>query len=356
MRIGLIIYGSLDILTGGFIYDRKLVTYLRESGHSVKVFALRWRRYAGHLTDNFNPALVEQIHRADLDLLLQDELCHPSLFVLNRLIRPVTSAPIVSIVHHLRISEQHTPPLQPLYRAVEKQYLTGVDAWVLNSETTRREVEDLTGQTRPDVVAYPSGSRFIGLTTEQIRERVRRAGPLQIVYVGNVIPRKGLETLLNALGSVPSGSARLTVIGSLSADPGYTRAIKRQIRRLGIGEQIVMTGILSDDSLAQQLARVDMLVVPSRYEGFGIVYLEGMSFGLPAVATTAGAAHEIITPGVDGFLIPPGDSKQLAEALQQMISDRAQLMAMSLAARQRFECHPSWAETAARIEAFLQTL
>ena len=74
--------------------------------------------------------------------------------------------------------------------------------------------------------------------------------------------------------------------------------------------------------------------MPSSYEGFGIVYLEGMQFGLPAIAGTAGAAKEIITHGHNGFLVPPGNPEALAHHIELLIRDRELLLKMSLAAHQ----------------------
>ena len=70
---------------------------------------------------------------------------------------------------------------------------------------------------------------------------------------------------------------------------------------------VFLHGSLNNQPLIKKLKNAHVLVVPSSYEGFGIVYLEGMGFGLPAIGTTAGAAGEVIRDGVDGFLIQPGD-------------------------------------------------
>ena len=94
-------------------------------------------------------------------------------------------------------------------------------------------------------------------------------------------------------------------------------------------------------------------MVPSSYEGFGIAYLEGMCFGLPAVGTTAGAANEIITDGQDGFLIEPENPKELADKLKLLHARRDVLLQMSLAARARYLRQPTWEETAGQIREFL---
>ena len=83
MRVGLLIYGSLETLSGGYLYDRKLVQYLREQGDHVEVISLPWRGYARHLSDNLSPSLLGKLLDLSVDVLIQDELNHPSLAWLN---------------------------------------------------------------------------------------------------------------------------------------------------------------------------------------------------------------------------------------------------------------------------------
>lgn len=357
MTVGLVIYDSLERVSGGYLYDRKLVEHLEGQGVEVEVLGLPYRSYARHLADNFSYLLAEWLRAVDFDVLLQDELNHPSLWRLNERVRRSVDFPIVSIVHHLRSSEAHPGWLQGLYRRVERRYLRSVDAFIFNSETTRRAVEALSGEEKPYVVAYPAGDRLgEGLPPEAIAARSSRSGPLEIVFVGNVIERKGLHTLLGAVAELAGVSWRLTVVGDVEAEPRYTGRIKQQVEHLGLGDRVTLAGPVPDDALAARLAGSDVLAVPSSYEGFGIVYLEGMAFGLPAIATTGGGAVEIVTHGEDGFLIAPGDADALTSCLRDLAADRERLRAMSLAARRRNEAHPGWADTGARIHDFLASL
>jgi glycosyltransferase involved in cell wall biosynthesis len=113
---------------------------------------------------------------------------------------------------------------------------------------------------------------------------------------------------------------------------------------------------LDREPLIEKLKQAHVLVVPSSYEGYGIVYLEGMCFGLPAIGTTAGAAGEIISDGVNGFLIEPENAEALAGKLRVLNEDRELLIRMSLAARERYLLQPKWAETAGRVREFLHSL
>jgi glycosyltransferase involved in cell wall biosynthesis len=344
MKIGFIIYGSLDTLSGGYFYDRKLVEALRAAGDSVEIISLPWRNYAAHLTDNVHFRLPK-----GLDILIQDELNHPSLLVANR---QRHSSPVVSLVHHLRCSEARPRWQNWLYRLVERYYLQSVDGFIFNSETTRREVQQLAGQARPFIVAPPPTDRFGAQVSEE--EIIRRAhtSELRILFLGNVIPRKGLHFLFEALSSA-SFDFRLDVVGSLSFEPGYAQAMQEKARTLGLAERVFFHGALDQEPLAERLRGAHVLALPSSYEGFGIAYLEGMGFGLPAIGSTQGAAREILRDGVDGFVVSGGDAQELADRLRLLAERREVLAQMGVAARKRYLQQPTWEQTSHQIREFL---
>jgi glycosyltransferase involved in cell wall biosynthesis len=353
LRLGLLLYGSLDILTGGFLYDRILVDYLRSQGDEVEVISLPWRSYPLSLLDNWSGPLLRRLREARLDLLLQDELAHPSLFSLNYRLRRQISYPLVGLIYHLHCRESHPPWKMSLYRWVERRYLHSLDGQVCISRAILNDVAGFQHRPRPQIVAYPGGDRLPGaLTPEEIAARTKKPGPLEIIFVGNLIPRKGLHTLLAALARLPPKSWRLAVAGSLDMDPRYVRDVKRQIAALRLTDGVELKGALFEQELARQLARSQVMAVPSFFEALGIIYLEGMRFGLPALASTAGGAGEVIDHDLNGFLAPPGDAAALARYLT-LLMDRERLLNMSLAARRRAETHPTWGETMARIHRFL---
>jgi glycosyltransferase involved in cell wall biosynthesis len=357
MRVALVLYGDLDFISGGFLYDRMLVEYLRRQGEEVEVVSLPWRSYPAGLLDNLSPGLKRRLGSIRADVILQDELAHPTLFWLNRRLRGEGWPPVVAIVHHLRCSEARPHWHNRFYRLVERGYLASVNAFIFNSRTTKETVEKLMGREKPSVLAYPGADRFaVHLTREDLAARAHEPGPLKLLFLGNVIPRKGLHTLLEALALLPREAWRLTVVGSLEVDGDYDRQIQGQVSGDRLRGQVEFTGPLKEEELASRLAQSHVLAVPSSYEGFGIVYLEGMAFGLPALATTAGGAVEIITSGRDGFLVPPGDLNALASHLRRLMDDRDLLLAMSLAAQARFATHPTWEDAGAAVYRFLQSL
>jgi hypothetical protein len=188
MHIGLLIYSSLDTISGGYLYDRQLVQCLRAAGHTVEIISLPWRNYGRHLTDNLSATFWARLCHAPFDLLLQDELNHPSLAWLNPRLRQVVRYPLVSVVHHLRCSETHSRTLLPLYRWVEQCYLNSVDGFIYNSQTTCTTVHAFLRENKPYVIAYPAADHRQPPNTAAIManltERLDAQGPRQLLFVG----------------------------------------------------------------------------------------------------------------------------------------------------------------------------
>lgn len=344
MKIGFIIYGSLDTVSGGYLYDRKLVEYLRAQGDTVEIISLPWRNYAQHLLDNVHFRLPNNI-----DLLIQDELNHPSLIIANR---PPHPYPVISIVHHLQSSELRPKWQNIFYRSIEKKYLQSADGFIFNSKTTKGIVNGLIGDKKPSVIAYPPTDIFgYAISDNNIRERAN-SNELRILFLGNIIYRKGLHILLKAIKSLKT-KIKVDVVGSLTPEPRYAHDMERYVLAHGLLPMVEFHGSLDNGPLIEIYEQAHIMVVPSSYEGFGIVYLEGMGFGLPAIGTTAGAAREIITHGKDGYLIEPDDVSALARHLNELAANRGLLLELSLNAVKRFNSQQKWDETAGNIRAFL---
>ncbi len=351
MNVGMVIYGTLNQRSGGYLYDRMLVEGLRELGDRVEVLSLPLREYALNLLDNLSAQLVGRLTRDPYDILLQDELNHPSLFNANRRLR--RASPIVTIVHHLRSSEPHPAPLRHLYGRIEKAYLRTVDGAIYNSRVTRTTVEALMGKPLTSVVAPPGADHISGEVDFQVIEtRAHKPGPLQIVFLGNLIPRKGLHDLIVALKSIRADKWQLSVVGS----PDFDRDYAEHIRRTSNHPNIKLLGALDHAEIAELLSQSHVLAMPSAYEGFGIAYLEGMAFGLPAVASAAGGASDIVQDGVNGYLVPPSDQAQLRDRLSRLSNDRELLAEMGKAALETYRKHPTWEGTVRKIRAFMTSL
>ena len=357
MHLGLIIYGSLATLTGGYIYDRMLVDYMRQRGNQVEIISLPYRNYGSHLLDNYSSRLASASAALQFDLLLQDELCHPSLCRLNHRLQKTAQFPVVAIVHQVLCRQPRTRLLNRIYEIVERTYFNSVDAFVFNSNTTRQTVEKLLPVRRPAVVACPAGDRLGCLpSAERIELRAASPGPLRLIFVGNVLPDKGLLPLIRSLSGLPSGSWHLTVAGSLEMNRSYSRKVQESIPTQNMKHQVMLAGSVDGPDLASLLALSHVFIMPYSHESFGMAHLEAMGFGLPVIASSNGAVKEFVVPEQNGFLIDPGDVATTRACLKQLNHDRQLLVKMSRAALQTFNERPRWRETMETVYQFLRGL
>lgn len=354
MRVGLVIYGSLERESGGYLYDRRLVEHLEARGDEVVVFRQSERAYPARPLDNVDRSFWRRLAAADLDVLLQDELNHASLALGNRWLRRQIEAPIVAVVHHLRADEQRAWLSSTAARMLERFYLRTTDARVYNSPATKRSVESLAGP-RPHVVARPSGRRFgPPASPERIRRRALADGPLRVLFVGNLIPRKRPGLLVEGLSQVRATPWRLDLVGALMPNQSCTAALRARIRRLPDPSRVDLHGRVPDDELKERLEAAHVLAVPSTHEGYGIVYVEAMGRGLPVLASPRGGARDVVREGETGRCVDAAED--IARAVEAWGTDRTRLAELGCAAAAHYRSTPTWAETTRRVASFLDRL
>jgi glycosyltransferase involved in cell wall biosynthesis len=141
-------------------------------------------------------------------------------------------------------------------------------------------------------------------------ERTRTEGHCRLIAVGRLAPEKGFDVLLEATDGLP---VEVVIAG---AGPEESR-----LRRLA-GPNVTFLGNIERDALRSLYGSADVAVVPSRSDPWGMVLNEAALAGLPLISTTApGGAHELVEPGVNGFLVPPDDVPALRQAIVRVIED-----------------------------------
>ncbi|OYR60894.1 glycosyltransferase [Halorubrum sp. CGM5_25_10-8B] len=364
MRVTLVLAGDIESESGGFYYDRRLRDRLRDRGHAVEVVSLPRGSYRERLAPNLRARrLADRL--SEFDVVVEDGLAHPSVLCANRRL----DAPSVALVHMIAWRARAAEGVRSSgtgagervraelgrrgVAAIERRFLRGVDAAVYNAETTRRDAAGLGGPAR-SVVAPPAGDRFEPVVSaSEIRERAR-SGPLEVTFLGNVVPRKGLDTLVEGVARLDRAAVdwRLTVVGDRTIAPEHVERVEGMTAEAGIGDRVRFAGRLDDATVAARLRESHVLAVPSQYEPFGMVYLEAMGFGCVPLATTAGGASEFVRDGDSGVLVPPGDPRAVSRALRDL-DDRDRLAEMGIAARRDYEARPGWPETLDRVVDFL---
>jgi glycosyltransferase involved in cell wall biosynthesis len=243
---------------------------------------------------------------------------------------------VVGIVHLLAGDDLRKGMVS---KALQRTYLHSIESCVYTSVATRKSSRSNVDS----VVAHPA-SRFSPEVTEQeVRSEAQQDG-LSVAFVGDISPVKGLDRLVKAVSRVPG--CRLTVAGRTS-DPRYAGRVKRLCSSLRVSDRVELAGVLEADELASLFSRSDVVAVPSDHESFGTAYLEGMSFGLPAVASPSGGACELIEHGRNGFL--ERDEIGVSDALSTLAENPDTLSRMSVEALRTERDWQDWKETTRKV-------
>jgi glycosyltransferase involved in cell wall biosynthesis len=347
MRVLLVIYGSIEQLSGGYLYDRQVVASLRRRGVEVEILSLRPCPY---LLCPLIPAVPRRRLRRILaggeaqgrvDAVVIDELVHPSVFRAVRR-RGAAAPPLLCLVHHLRCREPGGEPLRSVARRMERGLLLHSTAALVNSRATAETVRELAGPELPVYLCPPGSDLPPGLEGASSRPRARSRPELRLLVTGNLIPRKGHDLLLRVLAGLKQYPWHLRVVGRV-ADLRYRRRLDRLEHRLGLHGRVEYTGELGGQELGMEYRNADVFVFPSRFEGYGISLAEALRAGLPFVAFAAGAIAEVT--GGRGLLCPPGDLEGFSAALGQLLRDPSERERAARLSREIAAKLPAWEDT-----------
>jgi glycogen synthase len=185
---------------------------------------------------------------------------------------------------------------------------------------------------------------------------------VKVLFVGRLEERKGPDQILSALAQIPNLLEHIEVIfiGSPGndTDPYRLKLVNQAngIRKRNPRLNLKFLGYVSDKDLQESYSDADIFVAPSRFESFGLVLIEAMRHGIPVIACDVGGMREIITDGVEGYLVKVDDVAQLAGRLKLLIENREIRLRAGNSARQTYESRFTAVKMAESIEQMLSAL
>ncbi|HYF52419.1 MAG TPA: glycosyltransferase family 4 protein [Planctomycetota bacterium] len=198
--------------------------------------------------------------------------------------------------------------------------------------------------------------------SESAARQPRPRGKTPIVLcLGRLERRKGSATLLQAVPEIVKHCADVQIIfagkdrshapGNVTHQEYFAKNFPSSLQR-----NVVFNGFTSDADLRDLFQRADVLVAPSLYESFGLIFIEAMRWSVPVIGTRVGGIPEIITDGVDGVLVPPASPPHLAEAIVRVLSDEPLRLRLAHNGRQTYEQRFTHHAMAARTAAYFQSI
>jgi glycosyltransferase involved in cell wall biosynthesis len=178
------------------------------------------------------------------------------------------------------------------------------------------------------------------------------AGDIVVGSVGRLEPQKRFDILLEAFALLRSRRADLKL--AIAGEGSARTALERRRDELQLGASCVFVGHVED--VRPMYGACDLFVQSSDYEGTPNTVLEGMALEVPIVATDAGGTRELITDGVHGLIVRPGDSRALSDAMEAVVADSSLGHRLARAARRRIETELSFAARMRRVESLYEEL
>lgn len=334
--------GSIETMTGGYFYDRRLVESLRNLGHDIRVITL---------PDGFpdpgpkaTAAAVSQLQAWPADYpLIVDGLAFGAL--------PTDGvaqimAPIIALVHHpLALETGLDAALAEQLRGRELRNLRMARQVIVPSPHTKSVLVAQYGVPESKLTVLMPGIDWVQL------QAIARTEPPMILSVGILHPRKGHDVLISALTRLADLDWQACIVGN-PWDTGHVAALQQMIAQSHVAGRIRLAGAVEAAERDKLYAEASIFALATRYEGYGIVFNEALLHGLPIVTCRTGAVPDTV-PADTGLLVPVDDPDAFALALRRMLEQPSLRRKMADAARTAGAALPGWNEVARRAEAVL---
>ncbi|MGE3548266.1 MAG: glycosyltransferase family 4 protein [Kofleriaceae bacterium] len=329
--------GDLAARTGGYEYDRRMCLGLRELGWAVTVRPLD-ASFPQPTDAALADAETQLTATADGSCVVVDGLAlgaMPALAAVHS-----KRLRLIALVHHPLALENGLPPgVADRLRTSERDALACARHVIVTSHQTARTLE--TYDVTPDRVTVVEPG------TEPARLARGSGGDLiQLVCVASISPRKGHAVLIEALAGLRDAPWRLDCVGSLDRDPETVRGLRRLIDRHELTDRVTFVGEAAAEQIGDYYDRSDVFVLPTLYEGYGMVVAEALARGLPVISTPTGAIADLVSPDA-GILVAAGDVGGWREALRRVF-DPAVRSVLARGARARRSTLPTWEAAVAR--------
>ncbi len=335
--------GRLDIRTGGYLYDRRVIDGLLRRGWQVDVRELdeRFPHPSSEALDHARHILASF---ADGTVVVIDGL---ALGGMPDVVEGETGRlRFVGLVHLPLAADVGLDAATAARFAIDERRALAAAALVVVTGAATVALLENYGVPRTKIAIVEPGTDHAPLA------RGSKDSVLQLLSVATLNPGKGHEILFRALAAVRAHQWRLTCVGSMIRHPPTVVRLRETLHRLELEERVDLVGELDAEAVASWYDRADLFVLATLRETYGMAVAEALARGLPVVSTRTGAIADLVGEEA-GLLVSPGDVDALSEALSRVLEDASLRAGLAAGARRVRDRLPTWEQAVDRMVAAL---
>lgn len=336
--------GDLNNRTGGYAYDRRLLQEFSALGLHTTVIPLSasypYPDEAAHMDTDLRLAQL-----ADDSIVLVDGLAFGAMAICAR--KHCHRLRFIALCHHpLALETGLSEAQKKAFEQSEKIALKCSRAIVVTSPETALTLQTQFAIEGSKISIAVPGSDTVSFAPCQ-------GNPPILLTVATLTRRKGHDALIDALAGIAHLSWQARFAGGDHYDPQWSEQLRDKVNTAGLTQRISFLG--ASDDLEQEYQQADLFVLPSHYEGYGMVYAEAIAHGLPVVATQCGAVTQLV-PANAGRIIPVGNHEALRATLSELLSNSDLRVQLQQGARQASAHLPRWQNSAHIIQQLVQEI
>lgn len=322
--------------TGGLIWIGKLATYAQKIHRETKVLDLQAEKsffrksrlcfvlyYSVFLLAKSNTFIF-------IDHSLYLRFCLP--LMISCYLRQMSYG---VICHHIFFRLKHSKLRRVISFLCEKIFLKNAQIVVVPSDYTSADVARLGIKKDKIYVINPTHA----IKSYSLPEK---KGRNKILFVGTVEPRKGVDTIIKALSLIKNLDYTFDVVGDCGRYRDYFECLEKLVRDHDMSKRIIFHGRISFKDLFKIYSKADIFAFPSRHEGYGMVLLEAMSFGLPIVAADIPTTRDLVKNSINGYLCPVDDVVCFSRKMYTLLTDGRLRMKIAKSNFEKSQKFQSW--------------
>jgi glycosyltransferase involved in cell wall biosynthesis len=337
MTIHFLTMGNIYSLTGGYLYNMRMIEGLEQKGYSVNIFGTDWPW-------NIKSDLEK------ISLFHFEKLAVGSCIIIDSLVLARLRSVVEKFSTRLTfIGLIHLP--------VSYQYTYGEFGRISHEELIAlRQMKQLivTGRFTYDLL-WKAGLnaariRVVEPGTDQFPRKTHyKSVPSELLCIANYSAIKAHDILIRSLSRLASRDWTLHLYGDIGHDKEYSSGIYSLIEQLHLEKRVIMHGIAGRDEITAIFLLADLFVMPSLFESYGMALTESLAHGVPVLTTRTGNIPHTVPPGM-GILVEPGNEEELTHAIRSLMDEPSKYASLCSTASQYHYLARSWDQAVMEFE------